>query len=297
MKITDIETNGLLANVSKFHCGVIYTYETDEYTKFRPQDFEAYLNDLEAEAERGGLIVFHNGHKYDVPVLEKLEDLHKASMLIRKKPFRLPVNQVLDTLVMSRLLFPNLKDSDMVLFKQGKLAGNLIGRHSLESWGYRLGEMKGEYKDEFKAALKEQGEAYVDGMEWAMFSESMLDYNVQDVVVTKKLFEHFITVCPFYFPHDAVVGDTEAERFWNQSVHAVKLEHEAAWLLAKMERNGYPINVTKLTSLYEVLATRRSELLVTLVQTFGSWYQPKGGKEQFLAPKSGRPLKGFPKVN
>jgi hypothetical protein len=52
----------------------------------------------------------------------------------------------------------------------------LYGRHSLEAYGYRLGEYKGEF-----------GKT----TDWQDWSQEMQDYCVQDVHVTTKLCEHF----------------------------------------------------------------------------------------------------------
>ena len=52
----------------------------------------------------------------------------------------------------------------------------LYGRHSLEAYGYRLGEYKGEF-----------GKT----SDWKEWSQEMQDYCVQDVQVTTKLCEHF----------------------------------------------------------------------------------------------------------
>ncbi|MBX9242327.1 DNA polymerase [Klebsiella pneumoniae] len=294
MLVSDIEANNLLEKVTQFHCGVIYDYSTDEYVSYRPWDFSAYLDALEAEVARGGLIVFHNGHKYDAPVLTKLAKLQL------NREFHLPRENVVDTLVLSRLLFANIKDSDMALLRSGKLPGKRFGSHALEAWGYRLGEMKGEYKDDFKKLLEEQGEDYVDGAEWISFNEPMMDYNVQDVVVTKALLEKLLSD-KHYFP---LFGSNTIEfytsayclRFWEEACEAVWLEHRAAWLLAKQERNGFPFNTKAIEELYVELAGRRSELLQTLTDTFGTWYQPKGGTELFLHPRTGKPLGKYPRV-
>lgn len=288
MLVTDIEANALLEKVTKFHCGVIYDYSTDEYISYRPGDFGAYLDALEAEVARGGLIVFHNGHKYDVPALTKLAKLQL------NREFHLPRENVIDTLVLSRLIHANLKDTDMGLLRSGKLPGRRFGSHALEAWGYRLGEMKGEYGDDFKRALEEQGEEYVDGMEWIAFNEEMMAYNVQDVVVTKALFEKLISD-KHYFP---LFGDNTIEfytsvyclRFWEEACEAVELEHKAAWLLAKQERNGFPFDTKAIEELYVELAAKRAELLKKLTDTFGSWYHAKGGTEPFRHPVSGKPL-------
>lgn len=289
MLLSDIETNGLLHNVSQFHCAVTYDYTTDQYIRYRPADFGAYIDALEAEVARGGLIVFHNGHKYDIPVIELL-----AKKLLGRD-VKFPKENVLDTLVMSRLIYANLKDTDAGLLRSGKLPGKRFGSHALEAWGYRLGEMKGEYKDDYKKMLEEEGELYTDGAEWLYFNEEMMEYNVQDVVVTKALFEKLCSNI-FYFPNETPAGATEADRFWAGSLECVKLEHDAAWLLAKMERNGFPIDIKSLENLYAELAGRRGELLVELTNTFGSWYAPKGGTEPFLHPRTGKPLTKYPRV-
>ena len=52
----------------------------------------------------------------------------------------------------------------------------LYGRHSLEAYGYRLGEYKGEF-----------GKT----SDWKKWSQEMQDYCVQDVNVTTKLCDHF----------------------------------------------------------------------------------------------------------
>ena len=111
MIVSDIEANALLESVTKFHCGVIYDYSTAEYVSYRPSDFGAYLDALEAEVARGGLIVFHNGHKYDVPALTKLAKIQL------NREFHLPRENCIDTLVLSRLIHSNLKDTDMGLLQ------------------------------------------------------------------------------------------------------------------------------------------------------------------------------------
>ena len=288
MLVTDIEANNLLEKVTQFHCGVIYDYSTDEYVSYRPWDFGAYLDALEAEVARGGLIVFHNGHKYDAPALTKLAKLQL------NREFHLPRENVVDTLVLSRLQYANIKDSDMGLLRSGKLPGRCFGSHALEAWGYRLGQMKGEYKDDFKAALEEQGEEYVEGMEWKSFNEPMMAYNVQDVVVTKALLEKLLSD-KHYFPPEIDFTDV-GSAFWTESCEAVWLEHRAAWLLAKQERNGFPFDTKAIEALYVELASRRAELLKELTDTFGTWYQPKGGTELFKHPRTGKPLPKYPRV-
>lgn len=285
MLVTDIEANNLLEKVTKFHCGVIG--EAGSLTKndwFRPGDFSSYLDALEAEVERDGLIVFHNGHKYDAPALTKL------AKLLLDREFHLPCRNVLDTLVLSRLLYANIKDTDVGLLKSGRLPGRRFGSHALEAWGYRLGQMKGEYGEIFKRKLEEEGEEYHDGDEWVSFNEDMMEYNDQDVVVTNDL----LATCldnRAYFPDVGRPYQTmSATDFWANCGESVLLEHEAAWVLAKMERNGFPFDENAIQKLYAELSARRSELKLELTETFGSWYRAKGGNTPFLHPRTGKPL-------
>lgn len=283
MIISDIEANNLLEKVTKFHCGVTYDYALGDYESFRPADFGAYLDKLEAEVQKDGLIVFHNGHKYDAPALTKL------AKLVLNREFHLPRENVIDTLVLTRLLFANIKDTDMGLLRSGRLPGNRYGSHALEAWGYRLGEMKGEYKNLFMQMCDEEGTEYTEGLEWEFFNEIMMDYNVQDVVVTKALFEKCLKET-HYFPEGTDYTQVTATEFWNAVGESVTLEHKAAWLLAKQERNGFPFDTKSIEELYVTLAAKRAELLKKLTDTFGSWYQPKGGTEPFRHPVSGKPL-------
>lgn len=280
MIVSDIEANGLLDHPElKFHCGWIADYFTEQYTGYRPDDVLSYIKALEAEAAKpDGLIVFHNGIKYDIPALKIIKKK------LTGKNLNIPRNKVVDTLVLSRLLHANLKDTDAVLLRRGILPGKRYGSHSLEAWGYRLGEMKGEYKDDFKAKCLADGSTYVDGMEWEHFNEPMHAYCEQDVRVTMKLMRKFLSD-KFYFTPENPEG-----------IRAVRLEHEAAWTLAQMERNGFPFDKDGAEKLYMELAAERSDLLVKLVKTFGTWWAPTKGTEPFTHPKTGKVLAKYPMV-
>jgi hypothetical protein len=85
------------------------------------------------------------------------------------------VGRVLDTLVLSRVCHPDILTTDKKR-KWKQMPPQLYGRHSLESYGYRLGEYKGEFgKDS----------------DWKEWSQEMQDYCLQDVHVTAKLWNHF----------------------------------------------------------------------------------------------------------
>lgn len=262
--ISDIETNNLLERVTKFHCAVNIDYFTGEETVYRPWDFEQYIKDLEQVAAEGGLIAFHNGIDYDHPALKKLKKQYFG------KNLNIPEKNVIDTLVMSRLIYSNLKDIDMGLMRSGKLAGKFVGSHSLKAWGYRLGEYKGEYGEAENA--------------WEEFNEPMLEYCVQDVRVTRKLLQKFMSN-QWYFPD----GSTEF-------AESMRLEHDAQWLMSKQQRNGFAFDVEGAEKLEMELRIERETIRQQLVETFGSWYAPKGGTQPFLHPGTGQPLPKYPRV-
>lgn len=291
MIVTDIEANGLLDTVSKFHCATIYDYSTNEYTKYRPHDFSAYLDALDAEVARGGLVVFHNGFRYD----------RKALTILAKKQldrdFEIPKDQLLDTIVLTKLLWPDLIALDMSLVKKGKLPKQYMKRHSLEAWGYRLGEMKGEYKTDFKKAVEASGDIYRPGDEWLNFNERMMDYCVQDVVVGKALLERCFQN-KWYFYKEESDKPTEWERFWDNCQPCVRIEHKAAWLLDIVQDNGYPLNVEFATKFHAQLQAELSKILVELRETFGNWFKPRNHPDAvpFPHPKTGKPLSKYAKV-
>lgn len=231
--ITDIETNGLLDTTTRFWCGWVYDSVSKEYKGFT--SLEPYVEYLEDAASKGYFLVFHNGIKFDIPALKKL--------MGRDFEFD-PHEVVLDTLVLGRLIYSNIKDIDVGLMKSGRLPKKFYGSHSLKAYGYRLGELKGDYGEQEDA--------------WDTYTDEMYAYNKQDVVVTLKLFEKLMAKD---YPYEAI-----------------KLEHDIAWVMAKQERNGFCFDDVKAVQLYSELVGIRSQLESELVSTFGSWEVYKGVK-------------------
>ena len=162
MIIFDLETDGLLNAVTTIHCAVLHDTEDGTTIAYNDQGGEPITRALTI-LEQADQIVGHNVINYDIPVIRKLY------------PFFKPQGEVLDTLVMSRLYHPNMMELDK-RHNWKHMPLQLYGRHSLESYGYRLGEYKGEYG---KTA------------DWKQWSEDMERYCKQDVVVTTKLCNHF----------------------------------------------------------------------------------------------------------
>tara|TARA_R110001592_G_scaffold26340_1_gene98705 strand:+ start:719 stop:1258 length:540 start_codon:yes stop_codon:yes gene_type:complete len=171
MLIFDIETDGLLYNVTTIHCLVIYDTETNQTMVFNDQAFDRATDQPAKEPITRGIqllmdadcISGHNILSYDIPVICKLY------------PWFERPTAIVDTLLLSRLYHANMIDLDKRHNWDG-MPLKLYGRHSLESYGHRLKCLKGDY-----------GKA----TDWKEWSAEMQDYCANDVKVTTKLWDHF----------------------------------------------------------------------------------------------------------
>jgi len=213
--ILDLETDGLLDTVTKIHCIVLRGVENDQV--------HAFSGDMLSEAipylENASVLVGHNLIAYDLPVLEKL-----MGFKFKK--------EVIDTLVCCRTIWANAMEIDA---RKDELPRKLWGSHSLKAWGYRLGELKGDFND---------GTSEI----WDEFTEQMLTYCVQDTKVTKKLYE-FIQTKEF-------------------SKDALDLEHRVATEMFKQEQRGFVFDVEKAQFLFSEIAARKFDIEQELQDTF-----------------------------
>lgn len=162
--IFDIETNGLYHDVTRIHCIGVEDIDTGQTFVFNDEGSAEPITRGIQFLEDAKTIVGHNSVRYDVPVIQKLY------------PWFSPNGTVLDTLILSRCYHPDLLNIDHK--RNVKLMPlKLYGRHSLEAYGYRLGEFKGQF-----------GKT----SDWKEWSEEMQDYMMQDVKVTRKLWQHFV---------------------------------------------------------------------------------------------------------
>ena len=162
MLIFDLETDGLLDDVSRIHCLSIYDTDTEEQTTYNTDKGDV-LTGIR-QLQKANTIIGHNIIGYDLPVIRKLYSWFDYT------------NQVLDTLVLSRIYHSNMIDLDKK-HNWKFMPLQLYGRHSLESYGYRLGCYKGEF-----------GKT----SDWQQWSQEMNDYCEMDVKVTTKLWQHFL---------------------------------------------------------------------------------------------------------
>ena len=154
MLIFDIETDGLLQDLTKIHTMTIYDTNTKKYQRYDKEHTKEGVERL-----NGAEIYGHNVIAFDVPAIKQLYPDFKPA-------------KVHDSLVIARLLFADIKDEDL---KNKNIDTKLYGSHSLKAWGQRLGLLKGSF-----------GET----TDWAEWSQEMSDYCELDVKVTVKLYEY-----------------------------------------------------------------------------------------------------------
>ena len=166
--VFDLEANGLLSNATQIHCIALHYLNDNETYTFNDETPGKGMSSPVVRAitylEMADIIIGHNIVGFDLPLIKSLY------------PFFNPIGIIVDTLLLSRLYHPNLLDIDKKR-EWENMPTKLYGRHSLESYGYRLGEHKGNF-----------GET----TDWSEWSQEMEDYCIQDVKVTTKLCDHFL---------------------------------------------------------------------------------------------------------
>ena len=137
--------------------------------------------------------------------------------------------------------------------KPAGMPANLYGRHSLESWAYRLNTRK----DDFGKTT-----------DWAEYSPEMLEYCIQDVEVSEKLANLFIPKL-------------------DQYKQCIELEHKMAQIMAWQEFEGFPFNEAKA---YELESKLRSELEELSAEMQNAFHWVDGGQ---FTPKRPNKTRGY----
>src|SRR5574337_437653 len=121
----DLETDGFVEDVTRIHCLCIYDDRDDSMVRYRMRggnDAEIVMG-LERLAT-ADVICGHNVIQYDLPVIHKLYP-----------KIDLSGPRVIDTIILTRLAFPDLSTEDAKLVARGKLPMKHMGAHNLEAWG------------------------------------------------------------------------------------------------------------------------------------------------------------------
>tara|TARA_R100000951_G_scaffold177_2_gene789 strand:+ start:2245 stop:3975 length:1731 start_codon:yes stop_codon:yes gene_type:complete len=193
--VLDIEANGF--NPDKIWCIVYQDLDTKEVVTYKPNNLSDFTLDGIGE------IIGHNILGYDVPIMERILNLDFTGI------------KMTDTLVLSRLFNP-------------KRAGG----HSLDSWGLRLGCLKGNHSD------------------FSVYSDEMLEYCVQDVSVNVKTYGRLLI---------------ESEGFSEESI---QLEMDVHKIISEQVRNGWLLDEGKAFMLLAELKEKMFEIEDTVHRRF-----------------------------
>ncbi len=118
----DVETDALNPReVTTIHCCAIHRKTQTQLHK-DPKEWLEILENAE-------VLVGHNIIQYDIPAIQQVYPNFK------------PKGKVIDTLILCRMLYPNILDLDFEK-KRPDMPIQMYGRHSLEAYGYRLGYSK-----------------------------------------------------------------------------------------------------------------------------------------------------------
>ncbi len=285
--VFDIETNGInnfitLDGLKTIHCISIKDFWTGENIGYKPNQIEEALDRLR-EAD---YIVGHNIIGFDIPAIKKMYPKwrHKG----------VPI----DTKLLGQLIIPDIIERDMKVINKGLMEfktktrklkswqmeqyrklkkpeqrkkflsnlifpSHLIGKYSLESWGFRIGELK---QTSFKSANC-----------WDKFTNEMLYYCKQDVEVTDRLLRNFIS-----------------EKYCT-SVAAFELEHQFAAIIHEQERCGVVFDVDRAKKLEDYLTKEFLILENKLRNEFLVAIKPVSAKELVIpfVPKKDNKAKGY----
>lgn len=221
--IYDIETTPFDSNsyakdrtVDRVWCIVCRDFETGEMWHYDGGSIEKFTK-LLTEYD---VVVGHNIIGFDNPVLERLINADFSKVVLR------------DTMVMSSLVYTNMLQMDLrIACRNGSLPTELAGKHSLKSWGYRLGLHKGEYND------------------FTKYCPEMLEYCYRDVEVTAKLYE---LLC---------------KRTADMPM-AVEWEHKFAKCIWLMCRDGVMIDFDKAREVLEMFQAKKAEIEAQSIGVF-----------------------------
>jgi hypothetical protein len=221
--VFDIEANGLLDEADRLWCWAAQDPDTGEtYSGTKPKELFNLLR-------KADTVIGHNIQDYDLQLLKKLHGFEFEGT-------------VRDTYIMSKVCWPDLKKRDfarraaaeaMGMDPNKRIPGELVGRHKLEAWGWRL-EV---YKDDFHK--KEDA--------WLTWDPAMLDYCIQDVELNVALFK-------------LIESKQLPELVW-------EIEHPFAWHI-EHSRKGFYFDKAKGEALERELDIRRSRIANELREAF-----------------------------
>lgn len=266
----DTETNGLLHELHTMHCVGTIDIETGEERYYGPAvpqghpKWDPIVGNPAGTVEDGlralmasDRTIAHNGIGYDYVACEMLYPWFK----------RCP--QAWDSLVAAKAIWPaeTLMGPDMDRARKGLMPMHMVKRHSIEAWGYRLGDPKDEYDGDRTKYPEPSDRKAKKGDErydrrWEEWNPWMASYMMQDNRPGAKLWK----LCK--------------ERMgWGEKLTAVtwpeltmEMEHECARIINQQELDGVYFDLPKAYALRAELLNEEARIADSLVATFGSWW-------------------------
>jgi len=229
----DIEANGLRelylpsgkdkaekweAEVTEVHCIVIRDALTNQVWRYVSNP--TVVDECDGSLIGGwnhlmtaDLLCGHNAIDYDMPVLRRL--VAPKDHDPRSEPL------LLDTIVMSKFLYPDAQSHPNMRWMKGTHAG---GPNALEVWGKRLKCAKGQFRGP-----------------WDRLTQEMLDYCVQDTLVGVKIYEYLLPLM----------------LMWKKQS---RIEHAFARIMSEQSCNGVSFNHKEGEKFWNHLVSRKAEL-------------------------------------
>lgn len=254
----DIETNGLLPAhtrppfvMDRIHSIGIRCLDSGEVVSFANNSDGDNIHDGVKILMDAEFITGHNIIDFDLEAIRLIY------------PDFDPRGRIFDTLVMSRMVFADIKEKDFRAVASGKLEGKYIGLHGLEAWGQRLGLHKGDYKKEREATLKayhkeagleEPTDEELHHHVWGTWNQEMHDYMLLDVDVNFLL---YCKIIEMNWAHESTV-----------------LEHQVHALMVQQERNGFVFNISQAEKMADHLRVEYDAMCEDAVKQIGKWFRP-----------------------
>lgn len=247
--IADCETNGFLEHLDKLTL-LTYGWLDDDLVRcFRQDGYNGQdatiamgLEVIAEEASKGAIITFHNAIRFDVPAIKKVYPW-----------FDMPPSQLYDSLVWLRLKYPDVYNQvDAPLIRSGRLKKAFARPHSLEAWGQRVGEYKGEYEGDTRIEDSEVRKA----TKWDNWNPDLERYGIQDIVTLRAVLR--------------------ATKPWEYSPVAQELEHKVAHIIERQIKRGQAFDEKAASSLYATLKGEYDALHSELVSSVGGFWFRKG---------------------
>lgn len=234
----DIETN-----TTHDHIWMCWTFDDENgyLCHEKPETLLPLIN-------KADKVVGHNLIGFDAPVLNRLWKT------------RISLKNSMDTLVMSRLVSPDI-----------------LGGHSLEAWGERLGKKKSDYQ---RIYWRLKGVREYDKKDMSHWNEPNLPlmsaYCKRDVELLVKLYKY---VAPQLESWKTEVNT--ATKDWS----FLELEHRVAAILKKQEERGFYFDDKKAQALLATLSGELADIEGSLQDTFPPIV------EERISEKTGKQLK------